>query len=215
MNCVIKSVYEYWRAATLKRPFASCFFHRSLEAGRDIMSLPEKGLPWVNEPGTIDTVDALIALKKLVFDDKKYTMEQVMNALKADWEGYEDMRQEFINAPKWGNNDDYADEIGKYVFSEAAEDMLGVKDESNMSPMRSGGVVTRMFAMANQVGAMPNARKLGDWLADGGISPRTPTTTSTAPWRPCYLRRRSTAASRNPISSTRSSLLPALPAKLG
>ncbi|MBI2908539.1 MAG: hypothetical protein HYX92_12915 [Chloroflexi bacterium] len=170
-SATIKSIYEYWSAETLKRPFASCLFHRSLEAGRDIMSLPEKGLPWVNEPGTVDTVDALIALKKLVFEDKKHTMEQVMNALKTNWEGYEEMRQEFINAPKWGNNDDCADAIGKYVFSAAAEDMCGVKDESNMSPMRSGGVVTRMWSLGSQVGALPNGRKAGDPIADGGISP--------------------------------------------
>ncbi|MFH1485114.1 MAG: pyruvate formate lyase family protein, partial [Chloroflexota bacterium] len=167
----IKSVYEHWSNQLLKRPFASCLFHRSLDACRDIMDCPEKGMPWANDPGTVDCVDSLVGLKKLVFDDKKYTLEQVIEAMAANWEGYEEMRQEFVNAPKYGNNDDYADQVAKSVYSMAAEEMCGVRDVNNASPMRSGLVVSRMFAMANHIGALPNGRRLGDWLGDGGISP--------------------------------------------
>ncbi|MBI2908273.1 MAG: hypothetical protein HYX92_11550 [Chloroflexi bacterium] len=167
----IKSVYEHWSNQLIKRPFASCLFHRSHEACRDIMDVPEKGMPWANDPGTVDCVDALVALKKLVFDDKKYTMDEVVKALSANWEGHEEMRQEFINAPKYGNNDDYADDVAKWVYTMAADEMCKVRDVNNASPMRSGLVVSRMFAMANHIGALPNGRKLGDWLGDGGISP--------------------------------------------
>lgn len=167
----IKTIFEHTNSTYLKRPFSSCLFHRSLDACRDIMDVPEKGMPWTNDPGTVDAADSLIALKKLVFDDKKYTMEEVLRALRADWEGYEEMKQEFINAPKFGNNDEYADEIAKSVYKMAAEEMCAVKDVNNASPMRSGLVVTRMFQMAPNLGALPNGRKLGDWLGDGGISP--------------------------------------------
>ncbi|MDH5364413.1 MAG: hypothetical protein OEW82_04510, partial [Dehalococcoidia bacterium] len=94
----IKNVGEYCNKTFLKRPFASLFFHRALDAERDIMDAPNKGLPWVNVPGTVDAVDSLISLKKVVFEDKKYTMERVLKALRADWEGYEEMRRDFINA---------------------------------------------------------------------------------------------------------------------
>ncbi|MBQ2042204.1 MAG: hypothetical protein II485_03370, partial [Firmicutes bacterium] len=40
------------------------------------------------------------AVKNLVYDQKKYTMEQLMTALEANWQGYEDMRQDFLKAPK-------------------------------------------------------------------------------------------------------------------
>lgn len=170
-SAFIKTISEYLNNIYLKRPFTSCLFHRSLDACRDIMDIPEKGMPWVNDPGKVDAVDSLIALKKLVFEDKKYTMEDVLKALSANWEGFEEMRQEFINAPKFGNNDDYADGIAKWVYDMLAEEMSKVRDINEASPMPSGLVVSRMFQLAPHTGALPNGRKLGDPLADGGISP--------------------------------------------
>ncbi|MFR5701362.1 MAG: pyruvate formate lyase family protein [Eubacterium ramulus] len=48
--------------------------------------------------------DSLYALKDLVFDKKKYTMDQVMDALDANWEGYESMYRDFCAEPKFGND---------------------------------------------------------------------------------------------------------------
>ena len=166
----IKNLGEYCNT-NLKRPFASCFFHRSLDACRDIMDVQTKGMPWVNIMGRVDVVDALISLKKIVFVDKKYTMEEVMKALRADWVGYEEMRMAFINAPKFGNDDDFADEVAKQVFTMTADEANKVKDLNGASPMLAGQMVTYTFSYAPLIGALPNGRKLGDWLADGGINP--------------------------------------------
>lgn len=167
----IKAVGEYCNTAICKRPLASCFFHRALDAERDVMDVPEKGMPWVNDWGIVDSVDSLISLKKLVYDDKKYTMEQLVKALQANWVGYEDMRQDFINAPKFGNDDDYADEVAKRTYAMVADEMSKVTDFNGASPMPSGLIITSMFVGAPLIGAMPNGRKRGDWLADGGINP--------------------------------------------
>ena len=171
MSARIKTITEYNNNQVLKRPFISALFHRSINACRDIVDVPEKGMPWVNDPGIVDTVDSLIGLKKLVFDDKKYAMDDVLKALKANWEGYEEMRQDFINAPKFGNNDDYADQVAKETYTLVAEEMSKVKDVNNTAPMPSGLIITWMFSTADKLGALTNGRKLGDWLADGGINP--------------------------------------------
>ena len=55
--------------------------------------------------------DAMAAIRKLVFDDKKYTLEQLNEALKADFVGYDQIHTDCLNAPKYGNDDDYADLI--------------------------------------------------------------------------------------------------------
>jgi len=167
----VKTISEHYSNLMIKRPFLSCLYRRSLDSCRDITDTPEKGMPWANDPGKVDAVDSLIALKKLVFDDKKYTMKEVIKAIKADWKGYEEMRQDFINAPKFGNNDDYADEIAKITYTMIADEMSKVLDVNNASPMPSGLVVTRMWLLADKIGAMPNGRKFGDPLADGGINP--------------------------------------------
>ncbi|MFC2002202.1 pyruvate formate lyase family protein, partial [Chloroflexota bacterium] len=167
----LKTLGEHAVNTLLKRPFASCFYHRSLDTCVDVMDATEPGLPWFNMPGVVDAVDSLISLKKLVFEDKKYTMSQVLTALRANWEGYEVMRQEFINAPKFGNNDDFADEVAKHVYNMIADEANKVTDKNGASPMPSGLVVTWMFSLAPLTGALSNGRKLGDPMADGGISP--------------------------------------------
>lgn len=167
----IKTIGEYCNSMLCKRPFSSCLFWRSLENCRDIIDVPEKGMPWVNDSTVVDTVDSLISLKNLVFDEKKYRMQDVLKALRANWDGYEDMRTDFIRAPKFGNNEPYADEVAVIVYSMIAEEMAKVYDINNASPMPSGLVITDMYMLAPIIGALPNGRKLGDPLADGGISP--------------------------------------------
>jgi pyruvate-formate lyase len=57
--------------------------------------------------GYTNTADALIAIKKLVYEDKTYTYEQIIQALDADFAGYEDIHQAMLALPKYGN--DYAE----------------------------------------------------------------------------------------------------------
>ena len=67
--------------------------------------------PGVVWSGLATYADAMAAIRKLVFDDKKYTLEQLNEALKADFVGYEQIHTDCLNAPKYGNDDDYADLI--------------------------------------------------------------------------------------------------------
>lgn len=60
--------------------------------------------------GTV--VDSLAAIKKIVFEEKKLTMTQVIDALEHNFEGYEDVQQLLRSAPCYGNDDEYADTIG-------------------------------------------------------------------------------------------------------
>ena len=167
----IKTISEHFNNELCKRPLASCLFKRSLESCRDIMDTSEKSMPWANDPSIVDSVDSLIAVKKLVYDEKKYTMDEMLKALKANWDGYEVMRQEFLNAPKFGNNDDYADAVAVQTYDMVADEMNKVKDYTGMSPMPSGLVITRMWLLAEKTGAMPNGRRFNEPLADGGINP--------------------------------------------
>jgi formate C-acetyltransferase/benzylsuccinate synthase len=120
----------------------------------------------------VENTDSLAAIKKLVFDDKKYTMDQLITALEANWEGYEAMRLDFVkNAPKWGNDDDYVDDIMLRCLRECARHSKEIKCTSgNNWPILPENVSGNIH-YANIVGALPNGRRLGDALYDGGISP--------------------------------------------
>ena len=95
------------------KPLMSIMYEGCMESGRDVsaggaMYNFGPGVVW---SGLATYADAMAAIKKLVFDDKKYTLRQLNDALVADFQGYEQIRQDCLNAPKYGNDDDYADYI--------------------------------------------------------------------------------------------------------
>ena len=80
--------------------------------GRDILNKGSRYTIYgLYASGVSNTVDSLAAVKKLVYEDKVITMTELVNALKANFEGYEPLRQMMLAVPKYGNNDPYVDEI--------------------------------------------------------------------------------------------------------
>ena len=61
--------------------------------------------------GAVNAGNGLYAIKKLIFEEKKYTMAQLMEALDADWVGYEAMQEDFKSQAKYGNNNAEVDEM--------------------------------------------------------------------------------------------------------
>ena len=158
----------------IRRPFLSLLYKRCTVEGRDVMTLDTPWLSFNNNPGWVDTMDSLVAVKYWVYDKKKYTMAELITALKAEWEGYDEMRKDFKEAPKFGNNNDYADDI----FSKATVDtteigrkIMDVNDEP--AGFMNALIVTYMYHLAPHSGALPNGRKRGEFLCDGGINPHS------------------------------------------
>jgi len=61
--------------------------------------------------------DCLTSLKYNVYDNQIYTMEQMLEVLKNNFEGFEEIRQKLIfRTPKYGNDKDYADLITQQIF---------------------------------------------------------------------------------------------------
>lgn len=95
------------------KPLMSIMYEGCMEKALDVsaggaMYNFGPGVVW---SGLATYADSMAAIKKLVFDEKKYTLEQLNTALKADFVGYEQVRTDCLNAPKYGNDDDYADLI--------------------------------------------------------------------------------------------------------
>jgi Pyruvate-formate lyase len=61
--------------------------------------------------GNTNTANSLAAIKKLVYEDKIFTLEQIRQMTKANFVGFEKEQKILLNAPKFGNDDDYADPI--------------------------------------------------------------------------------------------------------
>jgi pyruvate formate-lyase/glycerol dehydratase family glycyl radical enzyme len=99
-------------------PYLSLLMDDCIERGVDITA----GGAVYNHAGPqgvgIGTVtDSLCTIKQLVFEEKKITAEELINALKKNWKGYETLLA-YVNSDKvhhYGNDDDYADEIAQFV----------------------------------------------------------------------------------------------------
>ena len=115
--------------------------------------------------GTV--IDSLAAIKKFIFDEKKLTWQQLKAALKADFKGYEDIRELLQTAPAYGNDDEYADDIGKRIDKEALDfaakysEELGVHLDLRLVPF------TSHVPFGKVVSATPNGRKAYVPLSDG------------------------------------------------
>lgn len=115
--------------------------------------------------GTV--IDSLAAIKKFVYEEKKITFAALKEALVHNFEGYEDMQNLLRSAPAYGNNDVYADEIGKRLDKEALDfaakyaGELGVHLDLRLVPF------TSHVPFGKVVSATPNGREAYIPLSDG------------------------------------------------
>ena len=141
-------------------PSNSLLNDETLERGIDLLRLNKEGDTWPSVIifGAINVVDSLAAIQKLVFDEKKYTMEELLTALRANWEGHEVMHQDFLNAPKHGNDDDYADGWAVKFFVGLDDTISAFKDAWGCSFTIDGSTATGYTMMGLIAGASPDGR---------------------------------------------------------
>lgn len=115
--------------------------------------------------GTV--IDSLSAIKKFVYEEKKVTIRQLQEAIANNFEGQEELRKLLQSAPAYGNNDPYADAIGKRLDKEALDFAakysleLGVNLDLRLVPF------TSHVPFGKVVAATPNGRKAWMPLSDG------------------------------------------------
>ena len=119
----------------------------------------------------VDAANSLLAIKHLVFDTGKLTMEQLMEAIKANFEGYEEIRKMCFEAPKHGN--DYPDVqafVQRYyrdvdtIHGSIGPDCFGYR-----TPLDAYSLSYHNY-FGSLMGALPTGRKAGAALTDGSVS---------------------------------------------
>jgi pyruvate formate-lyase/glycerol dehydratase family glycyl radical enzyme len=153
-------------------PFLSSMVADCIEKGK---SLQEGGAHYnftgPQGVGVGNVADSLAALKHLVYEEGAVTTEELKAALDANFADQEDLRQMLINrAPKYGNDDDYADELareGAAIYCREVEKYTnprGGQFQPGLYP------VSANVPLGTMVAALPDGRKAGTPLADG-VSP--------------------------------------------
>lgn len=152
-------------------PYMSLFVDGCMQTGKDVTA---GGAVLYEGPGTIFAglgtyVDSMAAIKKLVYDDKKYTLADIKKALDANWEGYKQIRHDCLNAPKYGNDDDYVDMIANDIVDYTEHT---INQHKSLYARQIHGTLSQSFntPLGQMIGATPNGRLSGLPLSDA-ISP--------------------------------------------
>lgn len=155
-------------------PFCSALLDDCIKKGLDARAggvrYPQF-LYHISDRGLQDVTDSLIAIKKLVFDENRISLKEVLDAVSVNFEGKDSIRAMLLAAPKYGNDDDYVDELfgdlSLWLQDRIARELNPFG--SRLWSGRTGAVIHVAFGKAT--GALPNGRKAGEPLADGFLSP--------------------------------------------
>ena len=166
-NGIIRS--DRFERSLLPKVFNSALVEDCIEKG---ISKEEGGarcnVHGVQTWGRIDAGESLAAIKKLVFDDKKITMEQLCDALDHNFEGYEDICRMCLEAPKFGNDDDYVDEQVAWVTHVVNEEVKKYKSTYGGCSVVAEVPSASYLAVGKWIGALPSGRLAGEPLCEAG-----------------------------------------------
>jgi len=167
-NNIIERLYAEYMPA----PFMSLLFDDCIAKGKDYHNGgPRYNSTYIQGVGMGTLTDSLSAIKTHVFENKRFTMDELLGGLKNNFEDNEAMRMTLVTkTPKYGNDDDAADTIAQDVF-EAYFDAIDGRPNTKGGEYRVNLLPTTAHIYFGSVtGATPDGRKASDPLSDG-ISP--------------------------------------------
>ena len=165
VNNYIERMFSLYAPAT----FLSLFIDDCIARGKDYYSGGARyNTTYIQCTGLGTITDSLAVLKKHVFEEQKYTMDEVIKACDADFEGLEKMRQYIRNhTPFFGNDDDYADSIAVKVFDDLCEAIEGKPNTRGGKTQLNMLSTTCHNYFGSVLGATPNGRKAHFAISDG------------------------------------------------
>lgn len=164
-------VERLW-ARIIPAPFMSLLIDDCILKGKDYNDGGARyNTSYIQGVGLGSMTDCMAALKYHVFDKKSFGMQEMLSALRDNFEGHESLRQTLINdTPKYGNDDDRADDILRQIFEIYFEAVDG-RPNTKGGHFRVNLLPTTVHVyFGSVVGAMPDGRRAHEPLSEG-ISP--------------------------------------------
>ena len=150
-------------------PYVSCFFQNCIRTGKDLAhgGAEVNGIgPQASGLGTC--ADSLATIKQLMFDEKKVTGAELLQAIKDNWKGHEKLYA-LVNSSKvhhYGNDDDYADALFKYMFECYCRHIAGRKNQRGGEFSPGVYSVNANVAMGMATNASLDGRTKGEAISD-------------------------------------------------
>jgi pyruvate formate-lyase/glycerol dehydratase family glycyl radical enzyme len=167
-NDVIERLY----AEQMPAPFLSLLIDDCIARGKDYHEGGARyNTSYIQGVGLGSMTDAMTAIKYHVFDQKTLTMEALLAALEGDFAGQERNRQLLLNrTPRYGNDDDYADQVMVELFEAYFQAIDGRKNTRGGTYHINLLPTTVHVYFGSVIGATPDGRRAGQPLSEG-ISP--------------------------------------------
>jgi formate C-acetyltransferase len=171
--CTLENTCQALYEKYLPRPFYSALLEGCIEQGKDSrkFTYPSPVATLCIIIGPTNVADAITAVKKNVFEDQTVSMKALKEAMAANWKGFEDVRQLMVNAPKFGNDDEYADAVAVEVHHRTSEAMAKAKTRFGLPCRGDGSGISATYAAGAIVPATPEGRYSGTALADSTLAP--------------------------------------------
>ena len=115
-------------------------------------------------PGT--AVDALLAVKEIVYEKKEMTLAELGKVMAANWEGHEPLRLRMLRSRrKWGNNDPEANALGAELIDCFAAQLNGKPNSRGGIFLASGHCARQFIDLGRKTGATPDGRRKGEEMS--------------------------------------------------
>ena len=165
VNNYIERMFSLYAPAT----FLSLYIDDCIEKGKDYYSGGARyNTTYIQCTGLGTITDCFTTLKKHVFEDKRYTMEEMLDACASNWENEEKMRQYIRNhTPFFGNDDAYADTIAVRVYDDLVKAIEGRPNTRGGKTQLNMLSTTCHNYFGSVCGATPNGRFAHFAISDG------------------------------------------------
>jgi len=160
-------------AEYLPCPLQSCLMRGCIEKATDLTrgAMNPYVSYSVSVSGAPDVGDSLYALKKLIYEDKSVTMDEMVRALDDNWAGHDDLFHKVGRLPKFGNDQPCVDSLVDEVLAYCCKEIEKYPGYLGAKSTIAAGTVTSNILMGMDVGATPDGRHAGEPVSEGGISP--------------------------------------------
>ena len=186
-------------------PYASMMHDLAMDACMDLQRHDEPipgglDLSCIDGIGGFGTaIDSLAAIKTLIFDEKKLSWDELLDAMECNWEGKEAIRQLCLNAPKFGNGIEWVDLIGRDIHKVVLDYLQRFPKPNGQSTMARIIPITFHVPAGKVTAATPNGRPAGEYLSEGispahGMDLKGPTVSMTSMARATSLARKEKGA---------------------
>ncbi|MBN1689816.1 MAG: hypothetical protein JW901_02205 [Dehalococcoidia bacterium] len=168
----VADLYEWTdriRARFFHTPYLSCLVKGCIDKAKDVnQGGAELNFVTVEAVTFASTVDSLLAVKSMVFNNKVCTMKELVQALRDNWQGHEVLQARAINkTPKYGRDDDTADEMGRKVMELWTDESWKYRSSVTGKQFRPGMLSWNYWVSDGYIlPASPDGRPKGKFLSN-------------------------------------------------